>query len=106
MNLELLDMKDMRMSSSRKNTEVNIRGCTEEELRRFAQMVIDERMKFCQEYKEDQPFDQCICEAINRWIRLFKDRPMNGSTALGNLRVAYVEKLFNEMKNSGKIYCD
>lgn len=106
MNLELLGAEDMRKKSSRKHIEINIREHTEEELRRFAQIIIDERMKFCREYKEDQPFDQCVCKAINRWIRLFKDRPMNGSIALGNLRVASVEKLFEEMKKYRKIRCE
>ncbi len=85
---------------------------TEEELKRFALLTINERIKFCKEKKEkkeklgeSEDIDKCACEAISRWIRLFKDNSMKGSKELGRLRVAAVERMFNEMKKEGKIKC-
>lgn len=75
------------------------------ELRRYAKMAIDERIKFCREYKKDEPLDKCVCESIQRWIRLLRNYPMQGSRDLGNARVMAVEKLFEEMKKEGKIIC-
>ena len=75
------------------------------ELRRFAQMTIDDRMKFCRDYKKDEPFDKCVCESVERYIRLFKDSPMKGDKHLTKLRLDTIRKLFDEMKREGKIKC-
>ena len=75
------------------------------ELRRFAQMTIDDRMKFCREYKKDEPFEKCMCESVERYIRLFKDSPMKGDKHLTKLRLETIQKLFDEMKREGKIKC-
>ncbi len=72
------------------------------ELKRFAQMTIEERMKFCREFKKGESFETCVCESIERWIRLFSDYPMQGSKELGKARVTAVQKLFEEMKKEGK----
>jgi hypothetical protein len=74
------------------------------ELKRFAQMTIDERMKFCKG-KKNEPFDKCVCESIERYIRLFKDSPMKGDKHLTRLRLDAIRKLFDEMKREGKIKC-
>jgi hypothetical protein len=75
------------------------------EIKRFAQMTIDDRMKFCRDYKKDEPFDKCVCEAIERYIRLFKDSSMKGDKHLTKLRLEAIRKLFDEMKKEGKIKC-
>lgn len=75
------------------------------ELRRFAQTVIDDRMKFCRDYKKDEPFDKCVCQAVERYIRLFEDSPMRGDKHLTKLRLETIRKLFDEMKRDGKIKC-
>ena len=75
------------------------------ELRRFAQMSIDERIKFCRDYKKDEPFDKCVCESVERYIRLFKDSPIKGDIHLTKLRLDAIRKLFEEMKRDGKIKC-
>lgn len=75
------------------------------ELRRFAQMVIDDRMKFCRDYKKNEPFDKCVCESVERYVRLFTDSPMKGNKHLTKLRLEAIRKLFDEMKRDGKIKC-
>lgn len=95
-----------RKEAATKKTKQGIRSeFSINELKRFAQMTIDDRMKFCKEYKKGEPFDKCVCESIERWIRLFRDFPMRGSKELGKARVAAVERLFEEMKREGKIKC-
>lgn len=74
------------------------------ELKRFAQMTIDERMAFCKN-KKNEPFDKCVCQSIERYIRLFKDSPMKGDKHLTRLRLEAIQKLFDEMKREGKIKC-
>lgn len=110
-------MKDSRYASARRTTkrgsgEYKDPDYTEVELKRFALMTINERIKFCKEKKEkkekigeNEDIDKCVCEAIVRWIRLFKDSPMKGSKELGKLRVTAVEKMFEEMKIDGIIKC-
>lgn len=109
-------MKDRREAARRttkkSGTEYKDPDYTEEELKRFALLTISERIKFCNEKKEkkeklgeNEDIDKCVCEAVSRWIRLFKDNPMQGSKELGKLRIAAVEKMFEEMKKDGKIKC-
>jgi hypothetical protein len=74
------------------------------ELKRFAQMTIDERMEFCKN-KKGEPFGKCVCESVERYIRLFKDSPMKGDKHLTRLRLDAIRKLFDEMKIEGKIKC-
>lgn len=75
------------------------------ELRRFAQMVIDERIKFCECHKKDEPLEKCVCDAVERYIRLFKESTIKGDKRLRELRVEAIQKLFEEMKREGKIKC-
>lgn len=99
-------MKSRRESTNRKTKQEEIRPeYSMGELKRFAQMTIDERMKFCRDYKKDEPFDKCVCQAIERYIRLFKDSPMKGDKHLTKLRLEAIQKLFDEMKKEGKIKC-
>jgi hypothetical protein len=74
------------------------------ELKRFAQMAIDERIEFCKK-KKDEPLDKCVCESIGRYIKLFTDSPMKGDKHLTKLRLDAIQKLFDEMKREGKIKC-
>lgn len=106
MELSLVDTRDMVGKKAMKKAYiVKSTLYTEDELRRFAQMTIKERVKFCQESKKVDDVDKCVCEAMKRWLRLFKDFPMEGSKELGRLRVAMVENVFEEMKKNGKIKC-
>ena len=109
MDLNLVDTRDMSSKKTEKTTKkayiIKNRLYTEEELRRYAIGVIEDRIKFCRDVKKEQNADKCACEAIKRWIRLFRDYPMEGSKELGNLRVAMVERVFEEMKKEGKIKC-
>lgn len=99
-------MKGRRDATGRKTKQEEIRPeCSINELKRFAQMTIDDRMKFCRDYKKDEPFDKCVCQAIERYIRLFKDSPMKGDKHLTKLRLEAIWKLFDEMKKEGKIKC-
>lgn len=99
-------MKSRKDAASRKTKQEEIRPeYSMGELKRFAQMTIDERMKFCRDYKKDEPFDKCVCESIDRYIRLFKDSPMKGDKHLTKLRLEAIRKLFDEMKKEGKIKC-
>ena len=108
-NVKLLGaeiMKSRREAKSRKTKQEEILPeYSINEIKRFAQMTIDERMKFCREYKKDEPFDKCVCESIERYIRLFKDSPMKGDKHLTKLRLEAIQKLFDEMKKEGKIKC-
>jgi hypothetical protein len=106
MELDLIDRRDMTTKKSMKKAYLT-KGklYTEDELRRFARMVIDERTKFCRDVKKENDVDKCVCEAIERWIRLFKDYPMEGSKDLGNLRVSMVKQMFEEMKKEGNTKC-
>jgi len=74
------------------------------ELKRFAQMTIDERMAFCKN-KKSEPFDKCVCESIERYIKLFTESPMKGDKHLTRLRLEAIQKLFDEMKREGKVKC-
>ena len=106
MGLNLVDTREMSSKKTAKKAYViKNRLYTEDELRKFAVAVIDERTKFCRDKKEAN-IDKCVCEAIKRWIKLFKDRSMEGSKDLGNLRVSMVEMVFEEMKKEGKIRCE
>lgn len=107
MEFNLVDTRDMSGKKVMKKAYIT-KGklYTEDELRRYAQMIIDERIKFCRDVKKEDNVDKCACEAVARWIRLFKDYPMEGSKDLGNLRVAMVGKVFEEMKKEGKIKCE
>lgn len=99
-------MKSRRDVAGRKTKQREIpTEYSMEELKRFAQMVIDERMKFCRDYKKDEPFDECVCQSIERYIRLFKDSPMRGNKHLTKLRLEAIQKLFNNMIREGKIKC-
>lgn len=109
MDLNLVDTRDMSSKKTEKTVKkaylIKNKLYTEEELRRYAVRVIEDRIKFCRDVKKEQNVDQCACEAIKRWIKLFSSYPMEGSKELGNLRVAMVEKVFEEMKKDGKIRC-
>lgn len=99
-------MRSRREAASRKTKQEEIRPeYSINELKRFAQMTIDDRMKFCRDYKKDEPFDKCVCQAIERYIRLFKDSPMKGDKHLTKLRLEAIHKLFDEIKKEGKIKC-
>lgn len=99
-------MKHRRESAKKGTRQEDIRSeYSMGELRRFAQITIDERMKFCKDYKKDEPFDKCVCESVERYIRLFKDSPMKGDKHLTKLRLEAIRKLFDEMKIEGKIKC-
>ncbi len=99
-------MRGRKESVSRKTKQGEIRSeYSINELKRFARMTIDDRMKFCREYKKDEPFDKCVCEAIERYVRLFKDSPMKGDKHLTKLRLEAIQKLFDEMKKEGTIKC-
>lgn len=105
--MDLVDTRDMSSKKiAKKAYVIKNRLYTEDELRRFAVMVIDERTKFCRDVKKVENVDKCVCEAIKRWIKLFKGYPMEGSKDLGNLRVSMVESVFEEMKKEGKIKCE
>lgn len=107
--LRLVNKGDMISKRRTKQAMLPITAISEKkekkdrELRRFAEIVINERIKFCREYKKDENLEKCVCDAITRWVRLFKDRPMEGSRELGRLRVIMVEKVFEEMRTNGKI---
>lgn len=104
MELNLIDTREMSGKKVMKKAYItNGKLYTEDELRRYALMVIDERTKFCRDVKKESNVGKCVCEAIERWIRLFKDYPMEGSKDLGNLRVEMVKKVFEEMKKEGNI---
>lgn len=107
MEFNLVDTRDMSGKKVMKKAYI-AKGklYTEDELRRYALTVIDERIKFCRDLKKEANVDKCVCEAIKRWIRLFRDYAMDGSKELGNLRVAMVGKVFEEMKREGKIKCE
>lgn len=107
MDINLVDTRDMSSKKTAKKAYViKNRLYTEDELRKFAVAVIDERTKFCRDVKKVENVDKCVCEAIKRWIKLFKDSPMDGSKDLGNLRVSMVNSVFEEMKKKGKIKCE
>ena len=106
MEISLVDSRDVSTKGSKKGFKKAYidrgRLYTEEELRKYAQGVIDERIRFCRDVKKAENVNKCACEAIGRWIRLFTNYQMEGSVALGNLRVAAVKELFEEMKKEGK----
>lgn len=110
MELSLVDERDISLKGGKKAIKKAYvdkgRVHTEDELRRYAAMVIEERLKFCRDVKKVENVDKCTCEAISRWIKLFTNYPMEGSVALGNLRVAAVKELFEQMKKEGKIKCE
>lgn len=104
--MDLVDFEDMSSKKIKKRAYViKDRLYTEDELRKYASRVIEERMKFCRDIKKEINIHKCVCEAVVRWVRLFRDYPMEGSKDLGRLRVAMVEKVFEEMKREGKIKC-
>lgn len=105
LKIELVNVENMKTKSRRKRGEIVGGKYSEEELRRFAESVIGKRMKFCSDYKKDEPFDKCVCEAIKRYIRLFTDQPMEGSKELSKLRLNTLHKIFADMKRDGKIIC-
>ena len=106
MGLSLVDTRDMSSKKAAKKAYViKNRLYTEDELRKFAVAVIEERIKFCRDVKKVEDVDKCASESIIRWIKLFKGYPMEGSKDLGNLRVSMVERVFEEMKKEGKIKC-
>lgn len=110
MDFQLVDKKDVSSKNDKKSLKKAYidkgKLYTEEELRRYAEMVIEDRMKFCRDVKKVENVDKCLSESIKRWIELFTNYPMEGSVALGNLRVSAVKELFEEMKKSGKIKCE
>lgn len=75
----------------------------EAELRRFAQIVINDRIAFCQKYKTDEEeIGKCACESIRRYIRLSKE---SASRAISKEKLCAIKKMFEEMKKEGKIKC-
>lgn len=106
MNFSLVDERDVASRKTKKKAYViKDRLYTDDELRKFAIDTINERIKFCRDVKKEQNIDKCACEAITRWIKLFRGSSMEGSKDLGGLRVSMVEKVFGEMKKEGKIKC-
>lgn len=73
-----------------------------EDLRKFAETVINERIRICKENHKDEPLDKCACEAIRRYINLYKKSP---TRAMTKDKLSAIEKLFEEMKREGKIKC-
>lgn len=114
MEINMVDTRDMKGKVGRSTDNKSLKKAyidrgkvyTEEELRRYAGMIIEERIKFCRDVKKVDNVDKCTCESIERWIRLFTNYPIDGSVALGNLKVAMVKKVFEEMKMEGKIKCE
>lgn len=75
----------------------------DEELKRFALMVIDSRIEFCQKYKTDEEeIGKCVCESTRRYIRLSRE---SASRAISNKQIHAIKKMFEEMKKEGKIKC-
>ena len=99
-------MKHRRESAKKGKQEEISTEYSMGELRRFAQMTIDERMKFCRDYKKEESFDKCVCESVERYIRIFTDSPIKGDIHLTKLRLDAIRKLFDEMKRDGKIKCE
>lgn len=81
-----------------------VRSTEEEaELRRFALMVINDRIAFCQKYKtEEEEIGKCACESIRRYIRLSRQ---SASRAISKEKLCAIKKMFEEMKKEGKIKC-
>ncbi len=71
------------------------------ELKRFAQVTIDNRIEFCKKYKTtEEEIGKCVCESLTRYIRLSKGARTKTIT---RDQVVAIKKMFEEMKKEGKI---
>lgn len=73
-----------------------------DDLRKFAENVINERIRSCKEYHKNEPLDKCVCETIKRYINLYRKSPTRTMTSE---KLNAIERLFEEMKREGKIKC-
>lgn len=74
-----------------------------EELKRFAEITINNRIEFCRKYRTDEEeIGKCVCESTRRFIRLSRE---SASRAISNKQIRAIKKMFEEMKKEGKIKC-
>ena len=105
LELKLIPKEEVvfKQFSGRSKSHVAKSPAEEEELRRFATMVINDRIAFCQKYKTDEEeIGKCACESIRRYIRLSKE---SASRAISKDKLCAIKKMFEEMKKDGKIKC-
>lgn len=74
----------------------------QQELKKFAEDIINERIRSCSEYHRDEPIDKCVCEAVKRYINIYRKSP---SKTMTKEKIDAIEKLFYEMIREGKIKC-
>jgi tRNA nucleotidyltransferase (CCA-adding enzyme) len=74
-----------------------------EELKRFAETTINNRIEFCQKYKTgEEEIGKCVYESVRRFIILSR-KP--ASRAISKKQASAIKKTFEEMKKEGKIKC-
>ncbi len=75
----------------------------EEETKRFALLTINSRIEFCQKYKTgEEEIGKCVCESLRRYIRLSRE---SRSKSISKKQINAIKRMFEEMKNEGKIKC-
>jgi hypothetical protein len=74
-----------------------------EELKRFAETTINNRIEFCQKYKtgEDE-IGKCVYESVRRFIILSRKPALR---SISKKQASAIKKTFEEMKKEGKIKC-
>ena len=73
------------------------------ELERIALTTINNRIEFCQKYKNtEEEIGKCVCESLRRYIRLSKESRTN---KISKVQINIIKKMFEDMKKDGKIKC-
>lgn len=105
LELKLIPKEEVviKQLSGKSKSHVARSPAEEAELRRFALMIINDRIAFCQKYKTgEEEIGKCACESIRRYIRLSKE---SASRAIPKDKLCAIKKMFEEMKKEGKIKC-
>lgn len=101
--MNLIPKNDVITKKPVKSKLVTRDHTADDELRRFALMTIENRIKFCQQYKTgEEEIGKCVCESVTRYIRLSKESPTKNVT---KAQIRAIEKMLEKMKKEGKIKC-
>ncbi len=103
MRLKLIPKDDVIIRKPVQSKLVTNGHADNDELRRFALMTIEDRIRFCQQYKKgEEEIGKCVCESVNRYIRLSRESRTRNVT---KAQIRAVEKMLKKMKKEGKIKC-
>lgn len=84
-----------------KHAQTKLKSVDKAELDRIALMTINNRIEFCQKYKNtEEEVGKCVCESLRRYLKLSKEAR---TKTISRVQINAIKNMFEEMKKDGRI---